>query len=80
MSKKKTADPLMQRIRNLFDQSGMTLDELGIKMGYTGESARKSAWQFLSKTHDHRISMLRKFASAVGRQVVDLFADDKKQG
>jgi hypothetical protein len=28
--------------------------------------ARKSAWQFLNKTTDPRISMLRKFAKAMG--------------
>jgi transcriptional regulator with XRE-family HTH domain len=75
MSKKKETDPLMTRIRILFERSGMTLDELGQKMGYSGDMARKSAWQFLNKTHDHRVSMLRKFAGAVGVNVVDLFAD-----
>jgi hypothetical protein len=28
--------------------------------------ARKSAWQFLNKANDPGLSMLRKFASAVG--------------
>jgi transcriptional regulator with XRE-family HTH domain len=68
-------DPLMLRLRALFEKSGMTLDELGQKMGHSGDVARKSAWQFLNKTHDHRVSGLRKFAEAVGVQVVDLFAD-----
>ena len=65
----------MLRLRSLFEKSGMTLDELGQKMGYSGESARKSAWQLLRKPHDHRVSMLRKFAEAVGVPVADLFAD-----
>jgi transcriptional regulator with XRE-family HTH domain len=73
----KRADPLMLRIRALFEKSGMTLDELGNKMGYRGDVARKSAWQFLNKTHDHRVSMLRKFADAVGVPVMDLFAEPK---
>ena len=76
---KQVVDPLMARIRALFERSGMTLDELGQKMGYTGDVARKSAWQFLNKTHDHRVSMLRKFAQAVGVEVVNLFAEDAKQ-
>jgi transcriptional regulator with XRE-family HTH domain len=71
-------DPLMVRIRQLFEQSGMTLEELGQKMGYTGDVARKSAWQFLNATYDHRVSRLRKFASAVGVEIVDLFAEPKK--
>jgi transcriptional regulator with XRE-family HTH domain len=75
MGKKKN-DPLMLRMRALFEKTGMTLDELGLKMGYTGDSARKSAWQLLSKTHDHRISMLQKFADAVGVRVAELFAEN----
>lgn len=54
----------------------MTLDALGRAMGYKGNVARKSAWQFLNKTHDHRVSMLRKFADAVGMRVADLFSDE----
>lgn len=53
----------------------MTLDELGQKMGYSGDKARKSAWQFLNKAHDHRVSMLRRFSEAVGVDVADLFVD-----
>jgi transcriptional regulator with XRE-family HTH domain len=75
---KKQSDPLEYRLRDLFEQSGMTLDELGQKMGHSGEVARKSAWQFLNKAHDHRVSMLRKFADAVGVPVVDLFSDDSQ--
>ncbi len=72
----KPADPLMTRVRSLFEQSGMTLDELGQKMGYSGELARKSAWQFLNKTNDHRVSMLRRFADAVGISIADLFTKE----
>ena len=50
----------------------MSLDELGRKMGYPEESARKSAWQFIQKTNDPRLSMLRKFAAAVGVPVKSL--------
>ena len=32
-----------------------------------------SAWQFLNKTNDPRLSMLRKFAAAVGCSVKSLF-------
>lgn len=73
---KEKIDPLMRRLRDMFEKSGMTLDELGQKMGYSGDMARKSAWQFLNKTPDHRVSMLRKFADAVGVQVSDLFDGD----
>ena len=50
----------------------MTLDELGRKMGYPEQTARKSAWQFLRQTNDPRLSMLRKFAKAAGVSLRDL--------
>ena len=59
-------DPVMTAVRQRFEKSQLTLDELGEKMGYPKESARKSAWQFIHKTNDPRLSMLRKFASAIG--------------
>lgn len=66
-------DPVMQAVRARFEQSGMSLDALGEKMGYPKSSARKSAWQFLHKTNDPRVSMLRRFAAAVGTSVRNLF-------
>jgi hypothetical protein len=65
-------DGAMARVRARFDKCGLSLDELGIKMGYPKESARKSAWQFLNKTVDPRLSMLRKFSEAVGCSVKSL--------
>lgn len=59
-------DPVMKAIRSRFERSGLSLDALGEKMGYPKASARKSAWQFIHKTNDPRLSMLRKFADAVG--------------
>jgi len=56
----------MERIRQIAGESSLSLDELGLKMGYPKASARKSAWQFLNKTTDPRLSMLKKFADAVG--------------
>jgi transcriptional regulator with XRE-family HTH domain len=73
-------DEAMKKARALFEASGKTLDELGVAMGYTGEVARKSAWQFLNKTTDPRLSMLRKFAAALGVDVRELFGDEKKKG
>ncbi len=65
-------DPAMQRAKDRFDKSQMSLDDLGMKLGYPKESARKSAWQFLYKTIDPRLSMLRRFAEAVGCSVKSL--------
>jgi len=44
-----------------------------VQSRYPKETARKSAWQFLNKTNDPRLSMLRKFAAAVGCSVKSLF-------
>lgn len=62
----------MKRARAIFEKSGKTLDELGVAMGYQGDVARKSAWQFLNRTDDPRLSMLRRFAKAMGVNVKDL--------
>ncbi len=39
----------MLRVRQLFEKSDFTLDELGHKIGCGKEVARKSAWQFLDR-------------------------------
>lgn len=57
-------DPMV-RIRLIFKNSGLSLDELGKRMGYEPHLARKSAWQFLNKTHDPRLSMVCRFAEAM---------------
>jgi hypothetical protein len=44
-------------------------------MGYPKASARKSVWQFLDKTKDPRLSMLRKFATAVGVKLSTIVKD-----
>jgi hypothetical protein len=66
------SDPVMVAVRTRFEKSKLSLDELGTKMGYPKDSARKSAWQFIHKTNDPRLSMLRKFAAAVGTTVKSL--------
>jgi transcriptional regulator with XRE-family HTH domain len=62
----------MDRVRLLFERSGLSLEELGSRMGYSGTAARKSAWQFLKRTNDPRLSMLRRFAEAINVSLVDL--------
>ncbi len=69
---KRAADPAMARARAAFEQAGLTLEALGEAMGYDKDMARISAWQFLNKTTDPRLSMLRRFAKAVGVPVEEL--------
>jgi transcriptional regulator with XRE-family HTH domain len=63
---------VMERAHVLFEESGLSLEELGRGMGYTGDTARKSAWQFLNKTTDPRLSMLQRFAVALKVSLVEL--------
>jgi transcriptional regulator with XRE-family HTH domain len=63
--KQRPDDPSMTKVRALFKASGLSLAELGRKMSYADETARQSAWQFL-KTTDPHVSMLRRFAEAMG--------------
>lgn len=64
-------DPVMERIRAMFEASGKSLEQLGRDMGYEN-TARQSAWQFLRKTADPRMSMLRRFAKAMEVDVREL--------
>jgi transcriptional regulator with XRE-family HTH domain len=64
-------DPAMKKVRTLFKESGLTLHDLGLKMGYDPESARQSAHQFM-QSNDPRISMLRKVAEAFGVKLKEL--------
>jgi transcriptional regulator with XRE-family HTH domain len=67
-----TKSTIMERARLLFERSGLSLGELGQRMGYSGDLARKSAWQFLKKTTDPRLSTLERFAEAINISLVDL--------
>jgi transcriptional regulator with XRE-family HTH domain len=77
---KTTIDSAMKKAQDVFEQSGKTLDQLGEAMGYEGDVARKSAWQFLNKTADPRLSMLRRFAKAMGVTLEELVSDRPEKG
>jgi transcriptional regulator with XRE-family HTH domain len=74
----KREDAAMAKVRSLFAGSGLTLDELGQRMGYPAASARQSAWQFM-RAGDPRISMLRRFARAMGMPVEQLLAEGTEE-
>ena len=54
----------MVKVRKVFEDSGLTQQVVGERMGYRPESARQAVSQFL-KSGDPQISMLRKFAKAM---------------
>jgi transcriptional regulator with XRE-family HTH domain len=69
---------IMKRANVAFEKSGLTLDELGQRMGIVSATARMSAWQFLNKTTDPRLSMLLKFCAALEMPIEELLAEKKK--
>jgi transcriptional regulator with XRE-family HTH domain len=71
MGKERTEDPSMRKVRKLFEQSGLTQQELGEKMGYAPTSARQAVSQFL-RSGDPQIGMLRRFAKAMKVNVESL--------
>jgi len=67
-------DPAMAKVREIWakkQDEGWTQQKLGESMGYQPDSARKSVSQFF-KGHDPQISMIRRFAKAVGVAVSTL--------
>lgn len=68
----------MKKVKSQFEESGLTLEELGKRMGYPESSARKSAWQFIHRTVDPRLSMLLKFTKAIGISIEELVAEEKE--
>jgi hypothetical protein len=59
-------DPVMAAVCSFFEKSQLSLEELGLKMGYPPATARKRAWHFIHKTNDPRVSTLRRFTQATG--------------
>jgi hypothetical protein len=66
------ADRVMDNIRNAFERSGITLNELGQGLGYDGPTATKRAWSLLYRTSDPRISTLLAVAKTLGVKIGDL--------
>ena len=77
MKKKSAEDLAMVSVRARFEKSGLSLHDLGMRMGYPEKTARMSAWQFM-KTSDPRISMLRRFAKALGISIEELVGEKRK--
>jgi transcriptional regulator with XRE-family HTH domain len=74
-SQKQKFEVVMEKARKHFDSSGMSLEQLGRRMGYEEGTARRAAWQFLNKTADPRLSMLHRFAKAMGMSLEELVTD-----
>jgi transcriptional regulator with XRE-family HTH domain len=62
----------MKKAQKLLERSGMTLDELGQRMGYEKGTARRAVWQLFNKVGDPRLSTLEALAGALGVALKDL--------
>lgn len=74
MSKERREDPVMEAVRSRFERSGLTMQQLGEKMGYAPTTARQAVSRFL-RSGDPQIGMLRRFAEALGISVVTLLRE-----
>jgi hypothetical protein len=72
VGKTMNADRVMDNIRDAFERSGMTLNELGEGLGYDGPTAKKRAWFLLYRTSDPRISTLLAVVETLDIKIGDL--------
>jgi transcriptional regulator with XRE-family HTH domain len=63
-----------EKMRRAAEQSGMTQEEIGIRMGYAKDSARKAVSRLLNADvdYDPRLSTLLSFAQALGISLKDI--------
>lgn len=63
-----------KKLRQAAEQSGMTQEEIGLRMGFAKDSARKAVSRLLNleSEYDPRLSTLVAFAKAIGRSLSEL--------
>ena len=63
-----------EKLRSAAKESGMTQEEIGLRMGFSKDSARKAVSRILNieADYDPRLSTLLAFANAIGRPLKDL--------
>jgi transcriptional regulator with XRE-family HTH domain len=70
---KATVDSVRSKMRSAAEASGLTQEEIGVRMGFGQESARKAVSRLLNaEQYDPRLSTLVAFADAVGKPLKDL--------
>jgi transcriptional regulator with XRE-family HTH domain len=69
-----TVSTVREKLRQAAKASGMTQEEIGLRMGFSKDSARKAVSRLLNveAEHDPHLSTLLLFALAVDRQLKDL--------
>lgn len=69
-----TVADIRDKLRSAAEQSGMTQEEIGVRMGFARDSARKAVSRLLNPEADYnpRLSTLLSFAKAVGKPLKKL--------
>lgn len=70
-----TATTVRKKLRRAAEESGLTQEEIGVRMGYSKDSARKAVSRLLNMEvdYDPRLSTLLAFARALRVPLKDLF-------
>jgi|GEM_PF-2979041 len=69
------AQTILQKARLAAVKSGLTYEQIGMKMSHPKESARQSAWQFF-QSKNPSVAMLIRFCEAMDIDIRDLFDGD----
>jgi transcriptional regulator with XRE-family HTH domain len=69
-----TVGVVREKLRHAAKKSGMTQEEIGLRMGFSRASARKAVSRILNvdTDYDPRLSTLLTFASAIDRSLKEL--------
>lgn len=69
-----TVTTVRKKLRRAAEESGMTQEEIGLRMGFAKDSARKAVSRLLNTeaVHNPRLSTLLAFAEAIGRPLKDI--------
>jgi transcriptional regulator with XRE-family HTH domain len=68
----KTVEAVRAKMRAAVEKSGMTFEQIGMKMGFSGPGARQAVSRLLNaESYDPRLSTLAAFADAVGKPLRD---------
>ena len=62
---------ILAKARRAVARSGLTLQQLGVRMGYPPESARQTVSRFLH-SRNPTVAMMRKLAKALGVELGEL--------
>jgi transcriptional regulator with XRE-family HTH domain len=69
-----TVESIRDKMRAAVEASGLTQEEIGVRMGFAKDSARKAVSRLLNPEADHdpRLSTLLSFAKALGKPLQKL--------